>query len=323
MKTDNSEKGLEALIVDSMTANGGWIAGNPKDYDRSYALDLAQLRAFVAATQPLLVEAFDLQNDSPTRQKFLARLQGEIAKRGVIDVLRQGVKHHAHALELFYGTPTPGNTKAEERYAANRFSVTRQLRYSLDEAMNALDVGLFINGLPIATFELKNSLTKQTAADAIEQYKRDRDPRELLFQFGRCVAHYAIDDAEVQFCTQLKGGASWFLPFNKGWNDGAGNPPNPAGLKTDYFWKETLRPASLTNIIENYAQIVEVTDKKTGRKKREQIFPRFHQLDVVRKLLADAGEHGAGKRYLPSLGWRINWWGSSARINRFSSRSSW
>jgi type I restriction enzyme R subunit len=298
MKTDTSEKGLEALIVSYLTTDGGWIAGNPKDYDRSYALDLVQLRAFVAATQPLLVEAFDLEKDSPTRQKFLARLQGEITKRGVTDVLRHGVKHQSHSLELFYGTPTPGNTKAEERYAANRFSVTRQLRYSLDDTMNALDVGLFINGLPIATFELKNSLTKQTVADAIEQYKRDRDPREMLFQFGRCIAHFAIDDAEVRFCTQLKGGASWFLPFNNGWNDGAGNPPNPAGLKTDYFWKEALRPASLTDIIENYAQIVEVTDKKTGRKKREQIFPRFHQLDVVRKLLANAGEHGAGKRYL-------------------------
>jgi type I restriction enzyme, R subunit len=297
MKTDTSEKGLEALIVGDMTASG-WIAGNPNNYDRSYAVDLVQLRAFVAATQPPLVEAFDLEKDNPTRQKFLARLQGEIAKRGVIDVFRHGVKHQAHSLELFYGRATPGNIKAEEHYAANRFTVTRQLRYSLDETMNALDVAVFINGLPIATFELKNSLTKQTVADAIEQYKRDRDPRELLFQFGRCIAHFAIDDAEARFCTQLKGGASWFLPLNKGWNDGAGNPPNPAGLKTDYFWKETLRPASLTNIIENYAQIVEVADTKTGRKKREQIFPRFHQLDVVRKLLANAGEQGAGKRYL-------------------------
>jgi type I restriction enzyme R subunit len=297
MKTDTSEKGLEALIGGHMTADG-WLAGNPNDYDRSYAVDLAQLRTFIAATQPPLIDAFDLDKDSPTRQKFLARFQGEITKRGVIDVLRHGVKHGPHSLDLFYGTPTPGNAKAEERYAANRFSVTRQLRYSLDDCMNALDMGLFINGLPIATFELKNSLTKQTVADAIEQYKRDRNPREVLFQFGRCIAHFAIDDAEVRFCTHLKGGASWFLPFNKGWNDGAGNPPNPAGLKTDYFWKETLRPASLTNIIENYAQIVEIRDKKTDRKKREQIFPRFHQLDVVRKLLADAGENGAGRRYL-------------------------
>lgn len=297
MKTDTSEKGLEALIVGHMTTDG-WIAGNPSDYDRSYALDIVQLRAFVAATQPELTDVLELDKDSPTRQKFLARLQGEVTKRGVIDVLRHGVKHGAHSLDLLYGTPTPGNAKAEERYAANRFSVTRQLRYSLDDAMNALDVGLFINGLPIATFELKNSLTKQTVWDAIEQYKKDRNPRELLFQFGRCIAHFAIDDAEVRFCTHLKGAASWFLPFNKGWNDGAGNPPNPAGLKTDYFWKETLRPTSLVNIIENYAQIVEIKDKKTDRKKREQIFPRFHQIGVVRKLLDDASERGAGRRYL-------------------------
>src|SRR6266481_1088449 len=265
MKTDTTEKGLEALIVGYMTAderspNERWIAGKPEDYDRSYAIDLVQLRALVAATQPRLIDAFDLHKDSPTRQKFLARLQGEITKRGVIDVLRHGVKHGPHSIELFYGTPTPGNTKAEERYAANRFSVTRQLRYSLDETMNALDVGLFINGLPIATFELKNSLTKQTVEDAIEQYKRDRNPRELLFQFGRCIVHFAVDDSEVQFCTQLKGKASWFLPFNKGWNDGAGNPPNPDGLKTDYLWKQVLARQSLTNIIENYAQIVEITD---------------------------------------------------------------
>ena len=173
--------------------------------------------------------------------------------------------------------------------------MTRQLRYSTDETLNALDLGLFINGLPIATFELKNSLTKQTVEDAVEQYKRDRNPRELLFQFGRCMAHFAVDDSEVRFCTHLKGKASWFLPFNKGWNDGAGNPPNPDGLKTDYLWKQVLAKDSLTNIIENYAQIVETPDPKTGKKKREQIFPRYHQLDVVRRLLAHAGTYGAGQ----------------------------
>ena len=135
-------------------------------------------------------------------------------------------------------------------------------------------------------------------ADAVEQYKRDRDPRELLFQFGRCVAHFAVDEAEVRFCTHLKAKASWFLPFNQGWNDGAGNPPNPEGLKTDYLWKRFLTPQGLTDILENYAQIVETKDEKTGKKKREQIFPRYHQLDVVRKLLADTERSGAGKRYL-------------------------
>lgn len=152
---------------------------------------------------------------------------------------------------------------------------------------------LFVNGLPLFTFELKNRLTKQTVHDAIEQYKRDRDPREPLFEIGRCVAHFAVDDSEVWFCTHLQGKASWFLPFNKGWNDGAGNPPNPHGLKTDYLWREILTRESLTDILENYAQLVEVKDPKSGKKERRQIFPRYHQLDVVRKLLADARAHGA------------------------------
>jgi type I restriction enzyme R subunit len=297
VKTDTSEKGLETLIVQGLT-DRGWIAGNPTNYDRDYAADLKELTAFLTSTQPDICEPLDLANDSPARQKFLARLQGEISKRGVIDVLRHGIKHGAHQIDLFYGTPTPGNVKAAARSEQNRFTVTRQLRYSRDETALALDLGLFVNGLPIATFELKNSLTKQTVADAEEQYKRDRDPRERLFELGRCIAHFAVDDAEVRFCTQLKGKASWFLPFNQGHDDGAGNPPNPDGLKTEYLWKRILTPQGLTDILENYAQIVEIKDPKTGKKKREQIFPRFHQLDVVRKLLNDAAAKGAGKRYL-------------------------
>ena len=297
MTTDTTEKGLESLIVASLVGSG-WRAGDSKDYDREFAVDLHQLAAFLAATQPEAAEALDLTNPTPARQKFLSRLQGEITRRGVIDVLRKGVKRGQHDLDLFYGTPTPGNAKAVERHALNRFSVTRQLRYSRDEAALALDIALFINGLPVATFELKNRLTKQTVADAVEQYKRDRDPRERLFEFGRCVVHFAADDQEVRFCTHLKGKASWFLPFNRGWNDGAGNPPNPDGLKTDYLWKSILTPAGLTDILENYAQVVETKNGKGGKKKTTQIFPRYHQLDVVRRLLADARERGAGKRYL-------------------------
>jgi type I restriction enzyme, R subunit len=315
--TDTSERGLERLICTALTGHPcdppkpgeemlerpatygvGWIGGIPEDYDREYCVDLAQLGDFLRETQPEPAEALDLGQEGPTRRKFLARLQGEITKRGTIDVLRHGIKHGAHHLDLFYGTPSPGNEKARQRYAANRFSVTRQLRYSRDETQLALDLGLFINGLPVATFELKNSLTKQTVADAVQQYQRDRDPREKLFEFGRCVAHFAVDDHEVRFCTHLKGKASWFLPFNQGWHDGAGNPPNPNGLKTDYLWKRILTRDGLTDILENYAQIVETKDEKSGRKKRTQIWPRYHQLDVVRQLLAHTGGHGAGKRYL-------------------------
>ena len=261
-------------------------------------MDLIQLAAFLDATQPNVAELLALGQDGPTRQKFLARLQGEISKRGTIDVLRKGVKHGPHQVDLFYGTASPGNEKAKALYGQNRFSVTRQLQYSRDNAQLALDLGLFINGLPVATFELKNSLTKQTVEDATEQYKRTRNPREKLFELGRCLAHFAVDDHEVRFCTHLKGKESWFLPFNRGWDGGRGNPPKPNGLKTDFLWKETLTRGGLTDIIENYAQIVEGKDDKTGRKRREQIWPRYHQLDVVRKLLADVSARGAGRRYL-------------------------
>ncbi len=317
MKTDTSERGLERLICTAMTGHPcdpaqpgmptvpisggggtGWIGGQTSDYDREYCVDLAQLRAFLSATQPETATALDLGQDSPTRRKFLARLQGEVSGRGTIHVLRNGLKHGPHEIAFFYGTPSPDNPAAVERYAKNRFSVTRQLRYSRDETQLSLDLALFINGLPVATFELKNSLTKQTVEDAVQQYRRDRDPKERLFEFGRCIVHFAVDDHEVRMCTELKGKASWFLPFNRGWNDGAGNPPNPDGLKTDYLWKGILTPDGLTDILENYAQVVEFKDKKTGRKRRVQIFPRYHQLDAVRKLLADAGRNGAGKRYL-------------------------
>jgi type I restriction enzyme R subunit len=242
------------------------------------------------------------EKQGTARQKFLARLQGEITRRGTIDVLRHGIKHGALSFDLFYGKPSAENAKAVERHAKNRFSVTRQLHFSR-ENKRSLDLCAFINGLPVITFELKNSLTKQAVEDAIEQYKRDRDPRETLFEFGRCVVHFAVDDQEVAMCTALngKGGTakdSWFLPFNQGWNDGAGNPPNPDGIKTDYLWKRILTPARLTETLENYAQIVEEIHPKTGRKRRVQIFPRYHQLDVVRMILADVQEHGAGKRYL-------------------------
>ena len=322
MTTDISEKGLETIIMRHMTGVDGfsvalgiadeapapyggasYFAGNPKDYDREQAIDVPQLFAFLSATQPQAFSKLaitDVKDPSDiARLKFLTRLSDEIGKRGVIDVLRNGIEHHpAGHFDLFYGTPSEGNAKSQALHAKNRFSITRQFAYSNNEARRALDLGLFINGLPIATFELKNSLTKQTVEDAVEQYRRDRDPREKLFQFGRCVVHFAVDDSEVRMCTELKGKASWFLPFNKGYNDGAGNPPNPQGLKTDYLWKTVLTPVGLTDILENYAQIVETKNPKTGKKTRSQIFPRYHQLGVVHKALADVRSNGAGKRYL-------------------------
>ena len=317
MTTDLTERGLERLICQALAGDPcdpptgrtggeppatygavGWSPGNHHDYNREYCVDLVQLRTFLHATQPESAASLRLGEDCPTRRKFLSRLQGQINKRGTIDVLRHGIKHGPHHLDLFYGTPSADNVKAKQRFELNRFTVTRQLRYSRNESQRALDIGLFINGLPVFTFELKNRLTKQTYKDAIWQYKRDRDPPEPLFKFGRCVAHFAVDENEVHFCTHLKGKASWFLPFNRGWNDGTGNPPNPDGLRTDYLWREVLTRVSVSNILENYAQVLESKDPKMGKKKRVQIWPRYHQLDVVRQLLADAGEHGAGRRYL-------------------------
>jgi type I restriction enzyme R subunit len=315
--TDTSEKGLESLIVASLTGisgdaqsvgvviegatqpyiGGGYVQGAPDEYDRAHALDLAKLLAFLQATQPVAFEQLHLTADGPERQKFLARVQGEVTKRGVVDVLRHGIQHGPAVVNFFFPSPSPSNDRARQLYDANIFSVTRQLRYSLDETQRALDLCLFINGLPVSTFELKNELTNQTVDDAVQQYQRDRNPRELLFQFGRCLTHFAVDDQQVKFCTKLAGKESLFLPFNKGYNDGAGNPPDPSGIKTRYLWRDVLTSRGLTDIIENYAQIVEEPNI-TGHPVRKQIFPRYHQLDVVRKLLADAHEHGVGRRYL-------------------------
>lgn len=152
--------------------------------------------------------------------------------------------------------------------------------------------------MPLATFELKNTLTGQTAAHAEAQYKADRDPKELIFRPTRCAVHFAMDDREVRMCTALAGQKSWFLPFNKGHNDGAGNPPNPDGIRTDYLWREVLAKRSLADVIENFAGIVEERDARGRIVARKPIFPRYHQLDVVRALCADATANGAGRRYL-------------------------
>ena len=317
MTTDTSEGGLERLICKALTGDPcdpptghtigeppasyggvGWSSGNHHDYNREFCIDLLQLRAFLNTTQPESATALRLTEDCPTRRKFLSRLQGEISKRGTIDILRNGIRHGPHEFDFFYGTPSAENEQAKQRFEQNRFTVTRQLRYGRHGTQRALDIGLFINGFPVFTFELKNRLTKQTVSDAMEQYRKDRNPREKLFEFGRCVAHFAVDENEVHFCTHLKGKASWFLPFNRGWNDGAGNPPNPNGLRSDYLWRQVLTRRSLTNILENYAQVVESKDARTGKKRRVQIWPRYHQIDAVRELLADAGARGAGKRYL-------------------------
>ena len=296
--TNTKESGLESLIVKWLVDQNGYEQGNNADYNRDYAIDEARLFRFLQDTQPDSLAKLGVFKSEMKKKQFLNRLQGEIAKRGIIDVLRNGVKVYPASLIMFYLTPTENNVKAKEMYEKNIFSVTRQLMYSNDATRLALDMCVFINGLPVITFELKNQLTKQDVDDAVNQYKTDRDPRELLFQFKRCMVHFAVDDARVKFCTKLDGKSSWFLPFDKGYNDGAGNPPNPNGIMTDYLWKEILTKDKLSRIIEIYAQVVVEEDPETKKKSVKQIFPRYHQLDVVESLLADVKANGIGKRYL-------------------------
>ncbi len=297
--TDTSEKELESIIVRALTSENGYEQGVNADYDQEFAIDTVRLFRFLQATQPKALEMLGVFQSAIKKRQFLQRLRNEITKRGIVDVLRKGI--HAYPVDsliLFYLTPTEKNRKAEDFFQQNIFSVTRQLQYSKKNPKLALDLCIFINGLPVMTLELKNQFTGQCTEDAVEQYKRDRDPRELLFQFKRCMVHFAVDDATVKFCTKIDGQKSWFLPFNKGYRDGAGNPPNPSGTMTDYLWKDVFTKRKLAKIIEDYAQVVTEKDADTQKKTVKQIFPRYHQLDCVEKLIADVRANGIGKRYL-------------------------
>ncbi|MBD2565242.1 MULTISPECIES: type I restriction endonuclease subunit R [Nostoc] len=304
--TDTSEKGLEALIGKSLLTEAGYIKSLSGDYDRNYCLDKTQLLLFLRKTQPTQVTRLETSYGKRFEEKLFQRICDQIKTRGIVDVIRNGIKAGEVSLTLYYKLPSSQlNPQAIQRYNENIFSVTRQLYFSNDHKKRSLDMGIFINGLPLITFELKNNLTTQNVQDAIKQYKTDRDPKEPLFNFARCLVHFAVDDELVYMTTELKGQQTVFLPFNKGqksephllFPDSTGNPINPNGLKTDYLWKEIFSKTSLSNIIEKYAQLVEEKDE-AKQKKRKLIFPRYHQLDLVRKLLADAKINGVGQHYL-------------------------
>ncbi|MBX9818440.1 MAG: DEAD/DEAH box helicase family protein, partial [Burkholderiaceae bacterium] len=190
------------------------------------------------------------------------------------------------------------NPEVAANFEANRFSMTRQVHYSQTDTFKSVDMALFVNGLAVATLELKNPWTGQNVQNAVRQYRTDRDPKEPLFEFGRCLVHFAVDPDEAFMCAQLAGNDSNFLPFNKGFNYGKGNPVNPNGHKTAYLWQEILPRRSLTNIIEQFAKFTVEKDKKTGKERKALFFPRYHQLDVVRGILMDAQQKGVGQTYL-------------------------
>ena len=213
-------------------------------------------------------------------------------------MLKRGLDIDSAHFDLLYRLPyNTLNPDVEAKFESNVFSVTRQVFFAA-EGSQSVDMVLFINGLPVATLELKNPWTGQNVHHAKKQYREDRDPKETLFHFRRCLVHFAVDPDDVWMTTQLQGKATTFLPFNRGYQHGKGNPPNPDGPKTAYLWQEVLTRKSLTNIIEHFAKVTEVKDRKTGKVKRTLFFPRYHQLQVVRKILADVRERGLGHRYL-------------------------
>ncbi len=295
---DITEKSFEDIIFNNFININGFVEGKSEDFDPEFAIDTTKVTQFIKQTQPKIYEYFQLDKpDSPKRKKLLHRIQTQINQKGIKEVLLNGVKEGAYKIDLYYPLPSEKNKTAQENYQKNIFSITRQLKYS-SKNNNSLDLVIFINGLPIITFELKNRFTKQTVEDAIKQYKQDRDPREEIFKFGKFIVHFAVDDKEVYMTTHLQGKNTIFFPFNKGHNNGAGNPPNPNGIATEYLWKEILTKGSLSDIIENYVNIFEIKDKKTKKKKKVLIFPRYHQLDAVRKLTSDIVQKEVGQRYL-------------------------
>lgn len=271
-------------------------------YDKTLCLIPSELMEFIRKTQSKSLEKLELQYGTETEHKLKKRIASEIENRGVIDVLRNGVKDRGCEFKLVYFQPKSGlNPDHRELYKKNYFSVIRQLKYSLRNE-NSIDIGVFLNGIPIVLMELKNSLTGQNQIDAEKQWKYDRDPKEPLFRFKRNLVHFAVGNEKVSMTTQLAGGNTRFLPFNKDIE----NPVNPHGHKTHYLWENILQPNSLLDLIENFVHIREEKDKvydpKVGKivtkKKELLIFPRFHQLNLIRKLKKAVIEEGVGHNYL-------------------------
>ena len=281
---------------------GGYLRRRPEDYDRGLCLIPADVVDFLLATQPRVWEKLKQHHGADVKPRFLGRLSREIARRGALDVLRNGVKDSGCKFRLAYFRPASGlNEELQRLHAANLFAVVRQLRFS-EQGEESLDLALFLNGIPIFTAELKNPLNGQDVEDAIRQYKNDRDPREPLFAYGRCLAHFAVDPELVFVTTRLAGPNTRFLPFNQGRFGGAGNPPVPPtqeGFPTDYLWERIWARDSVLDLVRQFIHEVEAEDdrgRKTGA--RFLIFPRYQQLDCVRRLVGHARNHGPGERYL-------------------------
>ena len=297
MVTDTSEKNLETILVSYLCDAQGYEEGTSEDYNKNYALDTERVKRFVLSTQKKKAENTACFTSEVSERKFFAELNKQLASRGITDVLRKGFRYISELFDMYYPLPSELNPTAQEMYAKNIFCVTRQLFYSKDNS-NSIDVMVSLNGMPVMTMELKNHYTNQTVENAIRQYQTDRDASDPLLVPKRCAVHFAVDDDNIRMCTWLCGKSSWFLPFDKGLNGGAGNPVNPNGVRTSYLWEDILTKESLSDILENYAQVVKKKDEKTGKEKVSVVWPRYHQLEVVRQLLAETRAKGVDQRYL-------------------------
>ena len=297
MTTDTSEKNLETILVSYLRDVHGYEEGVSENYNKDYALDTERVKRFILTTQKKKAENTACFASEMSERRFFTELNKQLATRGITDVLRKGFRYISEIFDMYYPLPSELNPTAQEMYAKNIFCVTRQLFYSKDNS-NSIDVMVSLNGMPVMTIELKNHYTGQTVENAIKQYQTDRDANDPLLAPKRCAVHFAVDDDDIRMCTWLSGKSSWFLPFNKGVNGGAGNPINPHGVRTAYLWENILKKESLSDIIENYAQVVKKKDEKTGKEKISVVWPRYHQLEVVRKLLAETRANGVGNRYL-------------------------
>ena len=296
-KEINFEEHIEARLNQS-----GYRSLQPTDYDKYFCLIPDEVLQFIRTTQLKAYQRLERQYGEDTPQKLTLRISNQVASRGVLDVLRKGVKDRGCSFDLTYFQPSSGmNLDHQRLYAQNRFTLIRQLHYS-QRNEKSLDMVLFLNGLPLVTMELKNSLTGQTVTDAEKQYRTDRDPREPLFQFKRCLVHFAVGNEKVSMTTRLQGGGTRFFPFNKDIE----NPVNPDGHKTAYLWEDILQSNNLMELINNFIHEQETTEKVYDPKidavkdvkHRVLVFPRYHQLDVIRELKAAIVEEGVGHNYL-------------------------
>ena len=298
-----SEAAFETAIEDYLLTDGGYLKGDPKQFDPERALDPGVFLDFVKETQPREWEYLEKIHGDKTEQILIQDLARALDSphEGCLSVLRHGFKSFGKLFHVAYFAPASGlNPETQRLYAANRLTITRQVRYSPNHH-NTLDVVLGVNGIPVVTIELKNPLTNQTWRNAVKQYKRDRDPNDLIFQFKkRSLVHFAVDPDEAWMATRLTGATTHFLPFNKGDHGGAGNPENPDNFKTAYLWEEVLARDSLLDILARFLHIQVVEKTFNGRKVRveQTIFPRYHQLEAVRKIVSDTREKGVGENYL-------------------------